>query len=244
VRSVIRTRRARGDLAAVHSFIAQDSPDFAAVSAGERRETSVLSRVSIRSGRAGERLAYSAAMDAAAPRLNLQAYRRLLRNQLVPTRIQRESFPFYVAKAHSWYKRIPPLSPGEPFVFFLDPRAGFDRVPQPADSWTTAVREQKGFHHAAIPTAQYRDRFGNLAFACAQSMRAGTFASGPLRIETGFGACVIDELGALRRLPEEVEAGAVRLTSRHPSLLQPAVRLVALRGTTGRRRHLARGIRR
>lgn len=195
-------------------------------SAGGRGRAAIdfspLERPPSRSGRAGECLAHSAAMDTAAPRLNLKAYRRLLRNQLVPTRMQRESFPFFVAKAHSWYKRIPPLSPGEPFVFFLDPAAGFDRVPQPAGSWTTSVREQQGFHHAAIPTWQYRDRFGNLAFACAQSMRTGTFASGPLRIQTGFGACLIDEVGALRRLPVEVEAGAVRLTSViHPYFNQP-----------------------
>jgi len=62
--------------------------------------------------------------------MDLAAYRRLVRDLPVLTRAHREAFPFYVSKAHSWYKRIHPLGPGELFVFFLDPAAGLDRVPR------------------------------------------------------------------------------------------------------------------
>jgi len=156
--------------------------------------------------------------------MELAAYRRLVRDLPVPTRAQREAFPFYVAKAHSWYKRIQPLGPGEPFVFFLDPAAGLDRVERSNGSWTTAVREERGFHHAAISTQSYRDHFGHLAFACTQAMRAGSFASGPLRLETGFGARVIDAEGALRQVPVEVEGAAVPLTGMiHPFANQPFI---------------------
>lgn len=156
--------------------------------------------------------------------MDLAAYRRLVRDLPMLTRAQREAFPFYVAKAHSWYKRIYPLGPGEPFVFFLDPAAGLDRVPRSDGSWTTALREKKGFHHAAIPTQSYRDQYGHLGFACAQAMHAGSFASGPLHLETGFGASVIDADGALWQVPEEVEAGAVPLTGMiHPFANQPFI---------------------
>jgi hypothetical protein len=163
-------------------------------------------------------------MDAAAPRMTLAAYRRLVRDLPVPNREQRDAFPFYVAKAHSWYKRIHPLGPGEPFVFFLDPAAGLDRVERSTGSWTTAVRGEQGFHHAAIPTQSYRDQFGHLAFACTQATRARSLASGLLRLETGFGVHVIDSHGALRQVPEAVEAGAVPLTGMiHPFANQPSI---------------------
>ena len=159
-----------------------------------------------------------------APRMDLAAYRRLVRDLPMPTRAQRESFPLYVANAHSWYKKIHPLGPGMPFVFFLDPAAGLDRVQSSDGSWATVNREEQGFHHAALPTQTYRDRFGHLAFANAQALQAGSLADGPLRLETGFGASVIGENGARWQVPEEVEAGTVRLTGMiHPYANQPFI---------------------
>jgi hypothetical protein len=101
--------------------------------------------------------------------------------------------------------------------FFLDPAAGCDRVQRQDGSWEAVTREVRGFHHAAIPTRDYRERFGLLAFANGRSLRSGSLAGGTLRVETGFGAEVIDEDGACRPVPEETEAGAVRLTGMiHP----------------------------
>lgn len=151
-------------------------------------------------------------------------YRRLVRDLPLPTRAQREAFPAYVAKAHSWYKRIHPIGPGMPFVFFLDPAAGHDRVQRSDGSWASVERAKQGFHHSALPTRTYRDRVGHLAFANAEALQAGSFADGPLRLETGFAASVIDENGALCQVPEEIEAGAVPLTGMiHPFANQPFI---------------------
>lgn len=69
------------------------------------------------------------------------------------------------------------------------------RVKQSKGSWTPVVRQEKGFHHAAIQTRSYRERFGHPAFACTQATHAGSFGSGRLRLETGFGVHVIDGAG-------------------------------------------------
>ncbi|HEY8154190.1 MAG TPA: hypothetical protein VII72_08700 [Myxococcota bacterium] len=111
---------------------------------------------------------------------------------------------------------------GQPFLFFLDPAAGLDRVLRSDGSWATVRREEQGFHHSALPTQTHHDRFGHLAFASGHATRAGSLENGSARIETGFDATVIDEGGALARLPEDVEAGAVRLTALiHPGANQP-----------------------
>lgn len=111
-----------------------------------------------------------------------------------------------------------------PFVFLLDPAAGHDRVQRSHGSWASVERVKRGFHHSALPTQTYRDRFGHLAFANARAFRAGSFADGSLRLETGLGASVIDENGALCQVPEAIEAGAVPLTGLiHPSANQPRI---------------------
>jgi hypothetical protein len=102
-------------------------------------------------------------------------------------------------------------------VFFLDPAAGCDRAQRSDGYWEAVGREIQGFHHAAMPTREYRECFGHLAFASGRSLRSGSVGGGALRVETGFGAVVIDEHGACRSIPEEIEAGAVRLTGMiHP----------------------------
>lgn len=150
-------------------------------------------------------------------KLDLEAYRRLVGGLPALTRAQRDAFPDHVANAHSWYKRLPLLGRGKRFVFFLDPAAGCDRVQRSDGSWEAVLRERRGFHYSAIPTGDYRERFGHLAFASGQSLRAGSFVGGALRVETGLGAVVLDQEGAFCFVPEEIEAGAVRLTGMiHP----------------------------
>lgn len=152
-------------------------------------------------------------MSAAVAQMDLASYRQLVRSLPAPTASQREAFSFYVSEAHSWYKHIPVLGRGVPFLLYLDPGAGCDRVRRPRGGWASAPRAQQGFHHNAIRTDEYRERFGHLVFANGEALQAGRFADGSLRIETGFGSSVIDDAGALRRLPVEVEATAVWLTS-------------------------------
>ena len=144
--------------------------------------------------------------------MDLETYRRLVRALPPLTRAQRDAFPQWVGDAHSWYKRIRLLGRGKRFVLFLDPAAGCDRRLEPDGWWEVIPRAVRGFHYSAIPTKAYREQFGHLAFASGQSLRAGSFIGGVLRIETGIDATVIDESGVCRHLPEEIEGGAIRLS--------------------------------
>src|SRR5437660_177367 len=62
---------------------------------------------------------------------SLAFYRETLRGLPRPTAVQVENFVRFDSKAHSWYKHLPLLPPGAPFVFCLDPMAGYDRSLQP-----------------------------------------------------------------------------------------------------------------
>jgi hypothetical protein len=80
-----------------------------------------------------------------------------------PSEQQISNFIDYVAAAHSWYKHLPLLPPGIDFYFFFDPNSGCDLV---IESGNAHYRERKkhGFHYSAIPTAEYRNRFGYLEY--------------------------------------------------------------------------------
>lgn len=105
--------------------------------------------------------------------LSLSGYRALARTLPVPTPQQVREFAEYVAGAHSWYKHLRLLPANTPFQIFLDPAAGMQLV-RAADGRVTAVlREAQGFHYSWLPTAEYRQQFGHLAF----SRSAGTRVS-------------------------------------------------------------------
>jgi hypothetical protein len=160
-------------------------------------------------------------MEPTTPRLDLPTYRELLRDVPPPTAVQREAYPQWVANAHSWYKHIPPLGPGVPFLLYLDPGAGHDRVRRDDGGWKAAPRTEQGFHYTAIPTADYQRQFGHLAFANGEATQTGTLEDGSPRVETGFDTPVVDKHGVESLLPVEVEENAVSLTSIiHPSANQ------------------------
>lgn len=81
----------------------------------------------------------------------------------MPSAAQMEAFALYVAKAHSWYKHLPLCPPGEAFHFYLDPAAGMDLVLRPGRGIQAEERLARGLHYSAIPTREYRERFGHLA---------------------------------------------------------------------------------
>lgn len=83
----------------------------------------------------------------------------------IPTMEQMQAFALHVSRAHSWYKHLPYCAPGSPFYFYLDPAAGMERRLTPDGQLIVSDRETKGFHHSGLPTCDYRDRFGHLAFA-------------------------------------------------------------------------------
>jgi hypothetical protein len=94
--------------------------------------------------------------------LGLSAYRQLVATAPRPTEEQCTDFVRYVATAHSWYKHLPYRLPGVPLVFYIDPFAGCDAVRE-GGATRLVPRESQGFHYSALPTMDYRRRFGHLS---------------------------------------------------------------------------------
>lgn len=103
-----------------------------------------------------------------APEMDIDAYRLLVSDVAPPTDSQIEAFADYVAAAHSWYKHLPMQPPGVDFYFYIDPNAGMDHLVHASGEVTvrTRTRDNEPFHYSWTTTADYRDRFGCLAFAC------------------------------------------------------------------------------
>ncbi len=149
------------------------------------------------------------AASAAAPPLTLDDYRALVAKLPRPTEAQMMAFATFVCGAHSWYKHLPMYPPGKPFQFFLDPASGMD-LNFHGGRVEATPRLVNGFHYSWIPTPQYRERFGHLAF----SRRGGTtvYRQAPDGTATAVGDDVPSlydvETQSLRRIPPEVlEAG-------------------------------------
>ena len=99
------------------------------------------------------------------PLLSLPQYRTLVRSLPKPTLVQMQQFALFVSNAHSWYKHLPYLPPGEPFQFFLDLGAGMQLAVNSQGSVDATPRAEPGFHYSWLPTAEYRARFGYLAYS-------------------------------------------------------------------------------
>src|SRR5262245_37733059 len=113
-------------------------------------------------------------------RSTLHRYRVLVASLPMPTLVQMQQFAGHVAGAHSWYKHLPLLPPGAPLQFFLDPAAGMQLIAGSGGRVDATPRTNRGFHYSWLPTAEYRDRFGYLAF----SRSSGTSVSLLLRDES------------------------------------------------------------
>ena len=98
----------------------------------------------------------------------LTYYREIVKALPRPTPVQIDNFVKYVSEAHSWYKHLPLLPPGETFQFFIDPFSGFNRVIQPGGQVIHKKRTENDefkFHYTWMTTADYRSRFGHLTYA-------------------------------------------------------------------------------
>lgn len=104
-----------------------------------------------------------------APEMDIDAYRLLVSAVAPPTDSQIDAFADYVASAHNWYKHLPLQSPGVDFHFYIDPNAGMDHLVHASGEVTVRARTPgtESFHYAWMTTADYRERFGCLAFSCA-----------------------------------------------------------------------------
>lgn len=138
----------------------------------------------------------------AGPALTLEEYRSLVAHLPRPTSEQMECFAQHVADDHSWYKHLPLLPPGRPFVFYLDPYAGVKLKRMP-DGSIRVVDCEDG-------TAYYRDRFGHLVYyRVAGSAMYFSDRDGGLLFPADTACAVFDpQHERLRPLPAEVsEAG-------------------------------------
>ncbi len=146
--------------------------------------------------------------------LSLEQYRALVRDLPRPTSEQRQNFIEYVCTAHSWYKHLPHFLPGAPFYFFLDKFSAWDLVALEDGSYVIAEREKPGFHYSAIPTLEYRTRFGFLSYACGAGTSVIPLSHKGLLVPRDKVAAVVRDDGVQRRLPRAIlEAGRVELTS-------------------------------
>ena len=145
----------------------------------------------------------------ASRRLSLDDYRAIVAGLDRPTNAQMEAFAEFVCQAHSWYKHLPFYPPGKPLQFFLDPAAGMDLVFR-ADTVIAISRGIGGFHYSWIPTLEYRQRFGHLAFSRSHGTSVYRMAADGTALASGDDAPAVYDLNSqsLRLVPSEIiEAG-------------------------------------
>ena len=96
-------------------------------------------------------------------------YRLWIRDLPWPTADQVRAFVDHVVAAHSWYKHLPLKPPGATFHFYIDPRAGMERAILVGGEARFFERTagMDAIHYSTLPTHEYLERFGHLAFACA-----------------------------------------------------------------------------
>lgn len=141
-------------------------------------------------------------------------YVSLLSDVPRPSEQQINNFVKFVASAHSWYKHIPYHLPGVPFYFFVDPFAGCEVFISWMGKVTVAPRTEQGFHHSWIPTREYREQFGHLAYSCVKSTQATVLKWFGRTGSNDYSPTIRGRDGKLRALPTEVlDAGRVHLTA-------------------------------
>ena len=145
--------------------------------------------------------------------LTLSKYIDLIEGVPLPTRQQRENFVEFVSHAHSWYKHLPAALPGSPFYFFVDKYAGWDRVIAEDGTAAFSERAEQGFHYSAIPTGQYRTRFGHLAYSSDSGVTV-FLEETPLVLPRDHVPAVPSDDAQMCGLPTEIlKAGVAHLTA-------------------------------
>lgn len=153
-------------------------------------------------------------MNKPLPSLTLSQYIDLIEGIPLPTRKQRENFVDYVAHSHSWYKHLPRFLPGVPFYFYIDRYAGCDLVRLKDGTTKVVERAKRGFHYAAVPTAEYRHHFGYLSYSCNAGSRIMLMDNQALTLARDKIVAVPDEHEHIVGLPQEImKAGETHLTA-------------------------------
>jgi len=144
--------------------------------------------------------------------LSLEGYLSLVRGLPLPSAEQRRNFVDFVSTAHSWYKHLTVFFPGALFYFFIDRAAGCDWLVFRDGSHAIAERKKQGFHYSAIPTAEYRARFGFLSYSAAEGTTV-LLSGEPLSFPRDKVVAIPGEDDGLCGLPQPIlEAGRVELT--------------------------------
>jgi hypothetical protein len=147
------------------------------------------------------------------PVLSLAAYRSMCETLPLPTEEQMDAFALFVSDAHSWYKHLSLFPPGVAFRFFLDPSAGMQRIITADGHVNVEERTERGFHYSWIPTAEYRKKYGYMAFSQSNGTRAAD-ASNSKRVKVssdGVPEVYDPRRQALVRLPGEVVVAGTAL---------------------------------
>lgn len=154
------------------------------------------------------------------PEMALDTYRGWIADVAPPTDSQIEAFADYVASARSWYKHLPPNPPGALFNFYIDPYAGRDRVVLASGEMYLLERtaQTESFHYSWKTTADYRESFGCLAFACGRGsalFQDAVLGDAPVLLDYNclFPELRISETEAERPPLEILETGACWLTA-------------------------------
>lgn len=113
--------------------------------------------------------------------MSLHDYSAMVRELTArPTQSQIEDFVAHVASAHSWYKRLPLLPPGSPFMFMIDIYAGCDRTFSKDGCVTHKLRDETSsrFHYSWMTTEEYQRRFAHLAYTSTDQPVFGVVGEG------------------------------------------------------------------
>jgi hypothetical protein len=154
-----------------------------------------------------------AAVASTAP-CSLSDYREYVAHLPRASDEQIDNYVRFVCTAHSWYKHLPPLPPGKPFTFFVDPYSGYDRLVQRGGGVIHQERtdQSQRFHYTWMTTKEYRSRFGHLTYESGVGSQFLVQSGGTLREYAELP--VFSTAERAYRIPPEVgQAGTVELTA-------------------------------
>ena len=119
-----------------------------------------------------------------------------------PTLAQTERFARYVSEAHSWYKHLP-IRPKVPFVFYLDPGAGMNRLHARTGevSLIEVTDASTRFHYTWQTTVDYRRRFGHWNYHATYGPSVMIAASNGVIHTAGAGLKILTDAGDWATVP-------------------------------------------
>jgi hypothetical protein len=141
-------------------------------------------------------------------------YVRAIRQLPCPSSAQTERFARFVSSAHSWYKHLP-IHPKVPFIFYLDPGAGMNRVE--TRTGETALVEVKDestrFHYTWQKTEDYRHRFGHWNYHADYGTSFMFAGEGGVVNTAGAGLTILADSGAWVGVPPYLAKGGTAWVS-------------------------------